>query len=246
MHRARQSCLVVGVHPEVYADADASHIGTRRSHVVVSGQDHPLPVTLPRARRRLSPAVRESKDRQVRICASLLERMGARHLRKTAHQVCCLFSSSVPSSDRRRYPLALVRPGLRRSAICRGRVSNAPGRDVLLLGGRLRQGGMARGCCGVPRRLSTQAPLSRARTITVRARRARLALLRGSHFSGIGATTRGTPSHRNDGGTPGHRTGFVRPSISESGHDAAGRVRKSDRVALAEGLTRPGPQRLPR
>ena len=46
--------------------------------------------------------------------------------------------------------------------------------------------------------------------------------------------------------TTGHRPGFVRSSLSESGHDAARRIREPDRLAAAEGTTQAGQQRLPR
>ena len=89
-------------------------------------------------------------------------------------------------------------------------------------------------------------PPSRPRTVTLRTRRARLVLLRGGHSGRAGPKAGIARPHRDDGGATGHRPGFVRPPLSESGHDAAGRIREPDRLAAAEGTTQAGQQRLPR
>ena len=106
--------------------------------------------------------------------------------------------------------------------------------------------GLARGCRRVPRRVSPPEPSGRPRAVTLRTRRTRLALLRGGHSGRAGSTARIARPDRNDGGTTGHRPRFVRPPLSESGHDAARRIREPDRPAAAEGTTRAGQQRLPR
>ena len=64
----------------------------------------------------------------------------------------------------------------------------AAGRDVLLSCRRFRQGRLARGCDGLSRSLSPPEPSSRPRAVTLRTRRARLVLLRGSHSSRPGST----------------------------------------------------------
>ena len=81
---------------------------------------------------------------------------------------------------------------------------------------------------------------SRARTITLRARRACLVLLRRSHSSRACPTTGIACPHRDDGEASGHRSGFVRPAVSESGHDAARRIRKPDCSAAPEGRAQTG------
>ena len=89
-------------------------------------------------------------------------------------------------------------------------------------------------------------PSSRPRAVTLGTRRARLVLLRGSHSSRAGSKARIARPHRNDGGATGYRPGFVRPPLSKSGHDAAGRIRKPDCLATAERPTATRQQRLPR
>ena len=93
------------------------------------------------------------------------------------------------------------------------------------------------------RRLNLPAALERSRSGRGGTR---LALLRGGHSGRAGPKARLAPPHRDDGSATGHRTGFVRPSLSESGHDAARRIREPDRLAAAEGTPRAGQQRLPR
>ena len=95
--------------------------------------------------------------------------------------------------------------------------------------------GWQRRCLGFPRRVSTLEPPGRPRAVALRTRRARLALLRGGHSGGAGPAAGVARPHRNDGGAAGHRTGFVRPPVSEPGHDAAGRIREPDCLAAAEG-----------
>jgi len=117
---------------------------------------------------------------------------------------------------------------------------------VLLPGRRLRQGRLARGCDGLPPGVPPPRPPGRPRTVTLRTRRARLVLLRGGP-AGLPGPQAGFPRpHGDDGGSTGHWPGFVRPSVSEPGHDAARRIRKPDRLAAAERGPRAGEQRLPR
>ena len=227
-------------------DVDGPDSGLRQSDIVVAGQDRAVPVAVPRSRRRLPASIREPEDGQVWLCARLRQRVGARHLREAAHQVRRMSQSSIPSGHRRRHPLAPVRPRRRGPALRRWRLSAAPGRDVLLPGRRFRQGRLARGCRGLSRSVSPPEPPGRPRTVTLRTRRACLVLLRGGHSGRAGPTAGIARPHRDDGGTSGHRPGFVRPAVSESGHDAARRIREPDRPAAAEGAAQAGQQRLSR
>jgi len=93
------------------------------------------------------------------------------------------------------------------------------------------------------RRLNLPAALERSRS---RTRRARLVLLRGRHSCRAGSQARVACPHGNDGGATGYWSGFVRPPLSKSGHDAAGRIREPDRLATAERTTAPAQQRVPR
>ena len=81
---------------------------------------------------------------------------------------------------------------------------------------------------------------SRARTITLRARRACLVLLRRGHSGRTCPTTGIARSHRDDGKASGHRPRFVRPVVSEPRHDAARRIWKPDCSAAPEGCTQTG------
>ena len=61
-----------------------------------------------------------------------------------------------------------------------------------------------------------------------------------SHSGGARPKTGIACPHRDDGETSGHRARFVRPAVSESRHDAAGRIRKPDRSAAPEGGAQTG------
>ena len=97
--------------------------------------------------------------------------------------------------------------------------------------------------CDACRRLHLPAALERSRSGRGRPR---VAVLRRGHAGRTGAAAGLAPAHRSDGGPAGHRPGLVRPPLSQPGHDAAGRIRKPDRLAAAEARTRSGQQRLSR
>ena len=77
---------------------------------------------------------------------------------------------------------------------------------------------------------------SRVRTITVRARRARLAVLRRGHSRRACPAPGLAHTHRDNGAASGHWSRFVRPTVSKSGHDAAWRIWKPHRSSAPEGL----------
>jgi len=73
-----------------------------------------------------------------------------------------------------------------------------------------------------------------------------MVLLRGGH-PGRARPTTGIPRpHLNDGGATGHWSRFVRPTVSESRHDATWRVRKPDRASTAASRSHTAQHRLPR
>src|SRR4030095_14270148 len=81
---------------------------------------------------------------------------------------------------------------------------------------------------------------SRARTLTLRARRACLAFLRRGR-SGRARATTGIPCpHRDHGKASGHRPRFVRPTVPESRHDAARRLWKPHCSATPESISQAG------
>ena len=101
-------------------------------------------------------------------------------------------------------------------------LSPARRRDLLPSRRRLRQVRLARGRCGVRPGVPWPAPARRAGALAVRARRPRLALLRVCLAGGDGKSARSPPADRGHGVPPRHRPRLVRPSLSESGHDARG------------------------
>jgi addiction module HigA family antidote len=70
-----------------------------RSGIVAGGEDRPVPVALPRPRRRVPAAIRKPQDRQGSVCARMCQRMGPRRLRQAAHPMA------------RRHRLPPVHPG---------------------------------------------------------------------------------------------------------------------------------------
>ena len=213
-----------------------------------AGEDRAVSVALPRPRRRLPASIREPEDGQVRVCARLRQRMGAGHLREAAHQMRRVSQSSLPSCDRRRHSLAPVRPRRRRDSpsspasircFWMRRASSSPSISTRPAGSD-----DATAFLETCRRLDLPAALERSRSGRGGAC---LALLRGGHSGCARAKTGLARPHRDDGATAGHRARFVRPSLSESGHDAARRIRKPDRPAAAEEQPREhGQQRLSR
>ena len=79
-----------------------------------------------RGREDVYPRRFESRKTGSRVRASVRERMGAGHLREAAHQVRGVSQPPIPASDRRRHPLAPVRPRSSRAAVRRRRLSAAP------------------------------------------------------------------------------------------------------------------------
>jgi hypothetical protein len=59
-------------------------------------------------RGREDASVREPQDREIRLRASVRQRMGSRHLREAAHQMCGVSPSPIPVADRHGASLAPV------------------------------------------------------------------------------------------------------------------------------------------
>src|SRR5262249_5735951 len=91
------------------------------------------------------------------------------------------------------------------------------------------------------RDLNLGAALERSRS----GRGAHVWFLRRGHPGRACPTTRLACPHRDNGKASGHRSRFVRPTVSESRHDAARRIRKPHCSAAPEGCSQTGQHRLP-
>lgn len=87
-----------------------------------------LLLVVSRAHRCLSATFRESADGTRGLLARLLERVGARRLRKAPDQMFELPAPGLDSGDRPFDPLAPLGQGLKRAALRDGSLSDAFGR----------------------------------------------------------------------------------------------------------------------
>ncbi len=123
----------------------SSFPGRRQSGVV--------PRTLSRPRRRVSAPLREPQQRPLGLSARLRQRVGAGLVRQAEDQMRSLPSAPLPAGHGRGDLRASRGPGRRRPAAGHRRLPHAPGRKLLLPGGRFRQAGLPAGHRGVWRNL---------------------------------------------------------------------------------------------
>ena len=130
--------------------------------------------------------------------------------------------------------------------VCVRRLSADAGRDLLLSGGRFRQGGLAgrrAALLETCRRMSLPAALERSRSGN------------GGHVwlffeqaipAALARKLGCAPADRNHGTASRHRSRFLRPLLPQSRHASARRLRQSDRVAAATGAAAARQQRVSR
>ena len=128
------------------------------------------------------------------------------------------------AGHRRGGSLAPFGPRRRRPRFRHGRLSHAPGRKLLLSGGRFRQDPLAGRRRGRAGNVPPPGPARRPGAIAIRQRRARVAVLRRGHPRRLGPQARFAHPHRDHGTPAGHRPGFLRPVLPQPGHAAPGRI----------------------
>ena len=155
--------------------------------------------------------------------------MGARRLREAAHQVRRVPEPGVHPGE----PTEVILDHLAGPARDR-RLSPPSRRDLLVPRGRLRRGVLG------GRRRGVRRDLPRRSALPVAVERSRSG--NGAHVwfffaEPVAAATRAPngllPHHRDDVPTAPAGDGVVRPALPEPGHDAARRLRQSDRPAAA-------------